>query len=77
MSASFVAVGNNVPGVISWNMSLFFSFFFFSVFIFCERKEKGRRGRGRRRKNRVFRESETKASICDKTKEIKETLLGF
>jgi hypothetical protein len=55
----------------------FFFFFFFSVFSFCERIEKGRRGRGRRRKNRVKWESERKASICDKTREIKERWAGL
>lgn len=46
MSASFVAVGNNVPGVISWNMSLFLLFFFFSVFSFCD-KDRERKKRSR------------------------------
>lgn len=41
MSASFVAVGNNVPGVISWNMSLFFFFFFFLSLAFVKGKRKG------------------------------------
>lgn len=45
MSASFVAVGNNVPGVISWNMSLFL-LLFFSVFSFCD-KDRERKKRSR------------------------------